>query len=173
MRCHNFDNSRSGHALILGHALVLALLLAPLGCAPPPGPDLPTAEKAANIALADELAEPYAFLALKLATKPDDNAPLTELARRLFQIDMLKVDDLHATPEGPWAAKIHARISCALPADAPELDTREALAIGMGYRSQCPRGSTTPQWMMDRSIIFELRGGIWVAQLDSSRVQTP
>jgi hypothetical protein len=173
MRGHIFDKSRSGSALGPGLALALGLLLTPLGCAPPPGPDLPTAQKSAGIALADELAEPYAFLALKLATKPNDNAPLTELARRLFQIDELNVDDLHATPEGPWVAKIHARISCALPADAPELDTRDALAIGMGYRSQCPHGSATPNWIMDRSMILEQRGGIWVAQLDTSRVQTP
>ncbi len=172
MRCHIFDNSRPGHALGRGIAMALGLSWMLAGCAPP-APDMPTAQKSASIALADELAEPYAFLALKLASKPDDNVPLTELARRLFQIEALDIDDLHATPEGPWVAKIHARISCALPADAPELDTREALAIGMGYRSQCPRGPATPNWQIDRSIMLEQRSGIWVAQLDTSRVQTP
>ncbi len=147
-------------------ALALAMALGGLGGCGPPKPDESIARAALSAALAEEAAEPYAILAVKLSTGDTGRAQLEELARRLYRIDDVSIQAFEEIRPGLWSGQLTAHIACALPDDANELNRREALAMAMAYRSLCGRGVDTAVRLSERHFELEYRSGIWVASLD-------
>lgn len=144
----------------------LALFLATgLGCSPA-GPSQLDAEDAVQQALGEELAEPYAILALKLASDDNSRRQLEKLGRRLYRIDSLSIRNLEQSPLGIWQGFVHAEISCAMAQDDELLDRREATALAMAYRSICAKGFESASRQIDRRFTMDRRGGLWVADID-------
>ncbi len=132
----------------------------------PVGPSRDEAIDAVGLALGEELAEPYVILALKLASDDQRRHQMESLAHRLFHINALTIVQIFQTSTGIWRGQMRAEIICALESDDEVLERRDMLALAMGYRSLCARGTQSNSRPMERGFALERRAGIWLAELD-------